>query len=63
MNETSAGSGAGQHGIDPKIAARLDEITSPDYVDPARTNLSALDWVVFFGFLIICCVGFTVWGY
>jgi hypothetical protein len=49
--------------VGPKIQTRLEEITRPDYVDPARTNLTGLDWVLFLGFLIVCAVGFTIWGY
>ncbi len=63
MNEPSAGSETVAQDLDPKIRARLDEITSPEYVDPARKNLTALDWLVFVGFLVACAVGFTVWGY
>jgi hypothetical protein len=47
----------------PKIQARLDEIARPDYADPARKNLTGLDWLLFLGFLVVCAVGFTVWGY
>jgi hypothetical protein len=45
------------------ISRRLAEITAPDYVDPARKNLTAGDWIAFAGFLAVCAVGFTVWGY
>lgn len=49
--------------LGPKIKARVDEITSPEYDDPARRNLTGLDWLLFLGFLIVCAVGATVWGY
>lgn len=63
MNETSEWMDGTVRDIDPKIRARLAEIASPDYQDPARTNLTGLDWLIFLGFLVVCAVGFTVWGY
>jgi hypothetical protein len=62
MNETSGGTGGGQLDVDARIQARLDEITSPDYVDPARRDLTGLDWLVFLGFLIGCSVVFGIWA-
>lgn len=63
MNETSEWMDGTMRDIDPKIRARLDEIASPDYQDPARRNLTGLDWLIFLGFLVACAVGFVVWGY
>jgi len=63
MNEPSAATDAARDGIDPKIRARLEEIASPEYEDPARRDLTGLDWLVFLGFLVACAVGFTLWGY
>jgi hypothetical protein len=63
MNSQSGDTDEIQREIAPKIQARVAEITSPDYVDPARTDLTGLDWVALIGFLALCAVGFTVWGY
>ena len=63
MNESSAGIDTAPQDLDPKIRDRLGEITSPEYVDPARKNLTALDWLVFVGFLLVCAVGAVLWGY
>ncbi len=63
MEGMSGGSESARHDIDPKIRARLEEIASPDYEDPARRDLTGLDWLLFLGFLAACAVGFTVWGY
>lgn len=63
MNVTSGGLDEAQREIEPKIQARLAEITSPDYHDPARRDLTALDWVALIGFLAACAVSFTIWGY
>jgi len=54
---------AGEAEVRAEIERRLAEITAPDYVDPARKNFTAGDWLVFAGFLAVCAVGFTVWGY
>lgn len=62
MNETSGGTGGEPLGLEARIQARLDEITSPDYVDPARRDLTGLDWLVFLGFLIVCSVVFGAWA-
>lgn len=63
MNDTSGQRDESPGEIGPKIQARLDEITRPAYVDPAHTNLTGLDWLLFLGFLIVCAVGATAWGY
>ncbi len=63
MNTPSGGLDEAQREIEPKIQARLAEIASPDYEDPARRDLSALDWAAIIGFLAACAVGFTIWGY
>jgi hypothetical protein len=49
--------------VQAEIARRLAVITAPDYEDPARKNFTAGDWIVFAGFLAVCAIGFTVWGY
>ena len=46
-----------------EIERRLDEVTAPDYEDPARKDLTVVDWVTLAGFLAACAIGFTVWGY
>jgi hypothetical protein len=46
-----------------EIGRRLAEITAPGYDDPARKNLTTVDWLAFAGFLAVCAVAFTVWGY
>ena len=46
-----------------EIARRLAVITEPDYADPARRNFTAVDWIALAGFLAVCAIGFTVWGY
>jgi hypothetical protein len=63
MNETSGGTGGAEHDVAARIQHRLDEIASPDYRDPARANLTGLDWLVFFGFFLVCAVGAVLWGY
>jgi hypothetical protein len=63
MNESSAGTDTAPQDLDPKIRTRLHEITRPEYVDPARKDLTALDWVAFLGFLLVCAVGAVLWGY
>ena len=73
MSTTSDNVGGGppavDHGIvgDPEVRAeieqRLAEIAAPDYVDPARKNFTAADWILLAGFLAVCAAGFTVWGY
>jgi hypothetical protein len=63
MDETSGRLQEAQREIGPKIQARLADITSPDYEDPARRDLTALDWFALVGFLAACAVGFTIWGY
>ncbi len=45
------------------ISRRLAEITAPDYVDPARKDFTPVDWIALAGFLAVCAVAFTVWGY
>jgi hypothetical protein len=45
------------------IQARLDEITSPGYEDPARRNLSGLEWLLFSLFVLACVGGAALWGY
>jgi hypothetical protein len=68
-SDSVGGSTAGDHGFrgDPEVRAeieqRLAEIAAPDYVDPARKNFTAGDWLLFAGFLAVCAAGFTVWGY
>jgi hypothetical protein len=49
--------------VQAEIARRLAVITAPDYEDPARRNFTAADWIAFAGFLAVCAVAFTVWGY
>lgn len=46
-----------------EIARRLAQITAPDYVDPARKDLTSVDWIALAGFLAVCAIAFTVWGY
>jgi hypothetical protein len=63
MNESSGGNGGAGNDVAARIQTRLDEIARPDYDDPARTDLTGLDWLVFFGFLLVCAVGAVLWGY
>ncbi|MBN2566061.1 MAG: hypothetical protein JXB46_10165 [Candidatus Eisenbacteria bacterium] len=59
-------SGRQSDGIDElhaEIERRLDEVTAADYEDPARKDLTVLDWVTLAGFLAACAIGFTIWGY
>jgi len=53
----------GEEEVRAEIARRLAVITAPDYVDPARKNFTGADWLAFAGFLAVCAVVFTVWGY
>jgi hypothetical protein len=57
------GEGGELQGVDPTIRARLAEITEPEYHDPARKDLTGLDWLLFIGFFVVCAVGFVWWGY
>ncbi len=62
----AAADGGGIEGGDEVRAAilqRLREVTAPDYVDPARKDLTGLDWFALVGFMAACAVIFTVWGY
>lgn len=61
-SEGSGGAPAGRQ-VATKIDARLAEITDPAYTDPARKNLTGLDWLVFVGFFLVCAIGFVAWGY
>jgi hypothetical protein len=54
---------AGEAEVRAEIERRLAEITAPDYADPARKDFTAVDWLALAGFLAICAVAFTVWGY
>jgi hypothetical protein len=45
------------------IQTRLDEIMAPDYADPARRDLSGLDWLLFSIFVLTCAGGAALWGY
>ena len=68
-SDSAHGAPAGDSGIagDPAVRAeierRLDVITAPDYVDPARRNFTTFDWLAFAGFLAVCAAAFMVWGY
>ena len=53
----------GDPAVRTEIERRLDVITAPDYDDPARRNFTPGDWLAFAGFLAVCAVAFTVWGY
>lgn len=46
-----------------RIRMRLDEVMREDDVDPARHDLTGLDWLAIVGFLAICSVVAVVWGY
>jgi hypothetical protein len=54
---------AGDPEVRAEIGRRLEEITAPDYVDPARKDFTSGDWIALAGFLAVCAVAFTVWGY
>ena len=54
---------AGDPEVRAEIERRLAVITAPDYADPARKDFTTVDWLAFAGFLAVCAVGFTVWGY
>jgi hypothetical protein len=68
-SDNAGGSPADDHGfagdaeVRAEIGRRLAEVTEPDYVDPARKNFTSGDWIAFAGFLAVCAVAFTVWGY
>ena len=58
-----AGRGGGERReLHDRIQRRLDELTDPGYEDPARTDLGALDWLLFVGFLLACAIGAVLWG-
>ena len=65
-SRAAPGGGSGIEG-DPEVRAeierRLDVIAAPDYVDPARRDFTTVDWLAFAGFLAVCGIAFTVWGY
>lgn len=72
MTSTSDGSGGpleadngfvGDPEVRAEIARRLGAVTAPDYEDPARKDFTRADWLVFGGFLAVCAVAFTLWGY
>ena len=60
MSTTSARTDPELHA---EIEKRLAEVTAADYEDPARRNFTALDWIAFIGFFVVCAVGFVIWGY
>lgn len=49
--------------FDAELKARLAEIEAPGYSDPARANLTGLDWLSIVAFIAVVSVGFVVWGY
>lgn len=51
----------GEH--EPDLEARIAELDRPDYDDPARRDLTALDWVALIGFIVAVCVVSLAWGY
>ena len=61
---TDGGNGIeGDEEVRAAILQRLKQVTAPDYVDPARKDLTGLDWFALVGFMAACAVIFTVWGY
>jgi hypothetical protein len=63
MNQAPSATHGASKDLTDRIQTRLDEITTPDYEDPARRDLDGLDWSLFLAFVLGCAAGALLWGY